>query len=145
MQDMKASAFYRIAAILLLIFDIGHTLGFRQSDPRWGVGALLASMQSTHFDVQGFSRTYLGPLCWGRILCLRVSSIRGGTSVATRRSFGRDFGPHAPHCMGASPLFCRRDDLELEILLHLASRFLNPDYGVFGCCGMAFREAKLIS
>jgi hypothetical protein len=58
MQDMKASAFYRIAAILLLIFDIGHTLGFRQSDPRWGVDALLASMQSTHFDVQGFSRTY---------------------------------------------------------------------------------------
>ena len=49
---MKASAFYRIAAILLLLFDIGHTLGFRQSDPRWGVDALLASMRSTHFDVQ---------------------------------------------------------------------------------------------
>ncbi len=126
---MKTSAFYRIAAILLLLFDIGHTLGFRQSDPKWGVDALLL----------------LGPLCWGRTLCLRVSSIRGGTSVAARRSFGRDFGPHAPHCVGACPLFCRRDDLELEILLHLAYRFLNPDYGVFGCCGMAFREAKLIS
>jgi hypothetical protein len=58
MQNMKASAFYRIAAVLLLLFDIGHTLGFRQSDPRWGVDALLASMRSTHFDVQGFSRTY---------------------------------------------------------------------------------------
>src|SRR5260370_31750540 len=58
MQDMKASAFYRIAAILLLLFDIGHTLGFRQSDPKWGVDALLASMRSIHFDVQGFSRTY---------------------------------------------------------------------------------------
>ena len=55
---MKASAFYRIAAILLLLFDIGHTLGFRQSDPKWGVDVLLASMQSIHFDVQGFSRTY---------------------------------------------------------------------------------------
>ena len=55
---MKASAFYRIAAILLLLFDIGHTLGFRQSDPKWGVDALLASMRSIHFDVQGFSRTY---------------------------------------------------------------------------------------
>jgi hypothetical protein len=55
---MKASAFYRIAAILLLLFDIGHTLGFRQSDPQWGVDALLASMHSIHFDVQGFSRTY---------------------------------------------------------------------------------------
>lgn len=44
--------------------------------------------------------------------------------------------------MGACPLFCRRDDLELEILLHLAYRFLNPVYDVFGFCGMAFREAK---
>jgi hypothetical protein len=55
---MKASLFYRIAAVLLLLFDIGHTLGFRQSDPNWGVDTLLASMRSIHFDVQGFSRTY---------------------------------------------------------------------------------------
>ena len=34
---MKASMFYRIAAVLLLLFAVGHTLGFRQSDPKWGV------------------------------------------------------------------------------------------------------------
>jgi hypothetical protein len=55
---MKASIFYRIAAVLLLLFALGHTLGFRQSDPLWGVDALLGSMQSIHFDVQGFNRTY---------------------------------------------------------------------------------------
>jgi hypothetical protein len=55
---MKASMFYRIAAVLLLLFAAGHTLGFRQSDPTWGVDALLGSMQSIHFDVQGFNRTY---------------------------------------------------------------------------------------
>src|SRR6202035_3087139 len=55
---MKASVFYRIAAVLLLLFTIGHTLGFRQSDPTWGVDALLGSMRSIHFEVQGFSRTY---------------------------------------------------------------------------------------
>jgi hypothetical protein len=55
---MKASLFYRIAAVLLLLFAVGHTLGFRQSDPAWGVDALLGSMRSIHFDVQGFSRTY---------------------------------------------------------------------------------------
>ena len=55
---MKASMFYRIAAVLLLLFAVGHTLGFRQSDPTWGVDALLGSMRSIHFDVQGFSRTY---------------------------------------------------------------------------------------
>jgi hypothetical protein len=55
---MKASMFYRIAAVLLLLFALGHTLGFRQSDPAWGVDALLGAMRSIHFDVQGFSRTY---------------------------------------------------------------------------------------
>ena len=55
---MKASTFYRIAAVLLLLFAVGHTLGFRQSDPKWGVDTLLDSMRSVHFDVQGFSRTY---------------------------------------------------------------------------------------
>jgi hypothetical protein len=55
---MKASMFYRIAAVLLLLFAAGHTLGFRQSDPKWGVDALLGSMRSIHFDAQGFTRTY---------------------------------------------------------------------------------------
>jgi hypothetical protein len=55
---MQASIFYRIAALLLLLFAIGHTLGFRQSDPQWGTDALLGSMRSTHFDVQGFNRSY---------------------------------------------------------------------------------------
>jgi hypothetical protein len=50
--------FYRIAAVLLLLFAVGHTLGFRQTDPKWGVDALLASMRSIHFDVQGSNRTY---------------------------------------------------------------------------------------
>jgi hypothetical protein len=55
---MKASMFYRIAAVVLLLFAVGHTLGFRQSDPKWGADALLGSMRSIHFDVQGFNRTY---------------------------------------------------------------------------------------
>jgi hypothetical protein len=55
---MKASIFYRIAAVLLLLFAVAHTLGFRQSDPSWGIDALVGSMRSIHFDVQGFHRTY---------------------------------------------------------------------------------------
>jgi hypothetical protein len=55
---MKVSWLYRIAAVLLLVFALGHTLGFRQSDPAWGVDTLLSSMRSTHFDVQGFNRSY---------------------------------------------------------------------------------------
>src|SRR3954454_18220994 len=55
---MKASRLYRIAAILLLLFAVSHTLGFRQSDPSWGVDALLSSLRSIRFDVLGFNRTY---------------------------------------------------------------------------------------
>lgn len=55
---MKAPLLYRIAAVLLLLFAVGHTLGFRESDPAWGVDALLGLMRSVHFDVQGFRRTY---------------------------------------------------------------------------------------
>src|SRR6266481_2183542 len=53
---MKASVFYRIAAVLLVLFDAGHTSGFPWSDPKWGVD--LGSMQLTHFYIMGFSRTY---------------------------------------------------------------------------------------
>lgn len=55
---MKASLYYRIAAVLLLLFAVGHTIGFRQSDPAWRVQAVLGSMRSVQFVVQGFSRTY---------------------------------------------------------------------------------------
>jgi hypothetical protein len=53
---MKASVFYRISAVLLLLFDAGHTSGFPWSDPKWGVD--IGPMRSTHFYIMGFSRTY---------------------------------------------------------------------------------------
>ncbi len=55
---MKASTLYRIAAVLIVLFAVGHTVGFLQSDPEWKVDALLASMKSIHFNIQGFNRSY---------------------------------------------------------------------------------------
>ena len=55
---MKASWSYRIAAVLLLLFSIGHTLGFRQTDPQWKADAVVADMQKIHFNAQGFDRSY---------------------------------------------------------------------------------------
>jgi hypothetical protein len=55
---MRPSIFFRIAAVLLLLFAAGHTIGFRQVDPAWGVDAVVRSMQSTHFNIMGSSRTY---------------------------------------------------------------------------------------
>jgi hypothetical protein len=55
---VKAPILYRVSSVLLLLFAVAHTLGFRQSDPDWGVDTLLGSMRSIHFGVQGFNRTY---------------------------------------------------------------------------------------
>lgn len=55
---MKASLLYRIASVLLILFALGHTLGFRRVDPRWGVDSIISALRSTHFDVQGLNRTY---------------------------------------------------------------------------------------
>src|SRR5271170_8489674 len=49
---------YRIAAVLLLLFALGHTLGFRQNNPEWAAGSVVDSMRAVHFDAQGFNRTY---------------------------------------------------------------------------------------
>jgi hypothetical protein len=55
---MRASIFYRLAAVVLLLFALGHTIGFRQKVPEWNAGSVIAAMQATHFNAQGFDRTY---------------------------------------------------------------------------------------
>ena len=55
---MKASLLYRIASILLILFAVGHTLGFYQVDPKWGIDSLIQSMRSVHFNANGSERTY---------------------------------------------------------------------------------------
>ncbi len=57
---MRASILYRISSVLILLFAIGHTLGFRQTDPSWGVDQALAILKRTTFHIQGFDRTYYG-------------------------------------------------------------------------------------
>jgi hypothetical protein len=55
---VKASLLYRTASVLLIIFALGHTLGFRRVDPRWRLDSIIAALRSTHFEVQGLNRTY---------------------------------------------------------------------------------------
>jgi len=85
----------------------------------------------------------LGLLQRVRAFFLRVSFVRGGISVAAGRTSGRDFGTRAQHCVGARHLLCSSHSFELEIRLHHSHRFLNPDYSVFDCGGVALSEDKL--
>ena len=53
---MTSRVLYRIAAALIVLFDLGHTAGAPWSEPEWGVD--LSAVRSSHFMVLGFSRTY---------------------------------------------------------------------------------------
>lgn len=134
---MKASTFVRIAAVLLLLFDVGHTVDFRQSDPTWGVDALLASMRSIHFEVQGFSLSYwdlfVGAGLNVSILLLLAAALAwqlGGLPAETLALMRGTVWTLA---------LCF-----LAMILHFAYCLLNGDYGVPDC-RMAFSEASLKS
>jgi hypothetical protein len=85
----------------------------------------------------------LGLLQRVRAFFHRVSFVRGDISVAAGRTSGRDFGTRAQHCVGARHLLCSSHSFELEIRLHHPHRFLNPDYSVFDCGGVALSEDRL--
>jgi len=55
---MKPSLIYRIAAVLLLLFAVGHMFSFSQVDPRWGLDTMLGQMRSIRFSIAGTERTY---------------------------------------------------------------------------------------
>jgi hypothetical protein len=48
-----------------------------------------------------------------------------------------------PSGVGARHLLCSSHSFELEIRLHHPHRFLNPDYSVFDCGGVALSEDKV--
>ena len=97
---MRASLFYNIAAVLLVLFAAAHTFAFTQPDPQWGIDALLKSMRSTHFNVQGFDRSYwdfflaagfsVGAFyLFAAILAWQLGRLPAGTLAATASSFSR--------------------------------------------------------
>lgn len=55
---MRASAMFRVAAVLIGLFALGHTVGFRQVDPGWGITSVIQGMKLVRFPTQGFTRTY---------------------------------------------------------------------------------------
>lgn len=55
---MTAGLLYRIASVLLVLYDAGHTIGFQQVDPQWGLDVFVNGLRATHFRVQGAERTF---------------------------------------------------------------------------------------
>ena len=91
---MSTKVLYRTAAVLLLLFAIGHQLGFRQVDPSWNAGVVVQAMQGVRFHVQGFDRTYwefftgFGFFCTVLLLFSAFFAWSvGGATAETRRAF----------------------------------------------------------
>jgi hypothetical protein len=58
---MNATVLYRVASVLLLLFALGHTVGFLKLKPPTPEGiAVRDAMQSVHFQVRGRDYTYGG-------------------------------------------------------------------------------------
>jgi predicted membrane channel-forming protein YqfA (hemolysin III family) len=58
---MSVSSIYRIVSVLIVVFALGHTLGFNRVDPTWGVSAPIATLQQVRFTAQNTpDRTYWG-------------------------------------------------------------------------------------
>ena len=52
---------YRSVSVLLILFALGHTLGFNRVDPTWGVSTPIAELQKITFTAQATpGRTYWG-------------------------------------------------------------------------------------
>ena len=56
---MSVLLWLRISSIVSVVFAAGHTLGGFKSWSPAGETPVLAAMRTTHYDVQGASRTYL--------------------------------------------------------------------------------------
>jgi hypothetical protein len=55
-----------------------------------------------------------------------------------RRASAGNFETRAGHRLGAGALLCSSHSTDLEIRLHHSPRFLNSDYRMFDCGGVAF-------
>ena len=54
---MTPALLYRIASVLLVLYALGHQMGFRRVHPQWNADATVDSMKRT-FAVQGRTRSY---------------------------------------------------------------------------------------
>ena len=54
---MSSKVLYRVAAVILVLYAAGHTMGFRRVDPAWNADGTVAAMKMT-FQVQGQTRSY---------------------------------------------------------------------------------------
>ena len=140
---MKAPILYRISSVLLLLFAAGHTFGFRQNNSEWGADAVLGIMRSVHFNAGGFNRSYWDFfsafglyfsvfLLFAAVLAWQLGGLPAETLAGVRSI-----------AWALAICFVAVTALSWEVRLHPPHRFLNRDYSVFDCGGVALGEDGL--
>jgi hypothetical protein len=140
---VKASLLYRISSILLALFAIGHTVGFSQIDPTWGVDSLVQSMKSIHFNVNGADRTYWDFFFGFGLFVTVLMLFRFHCRLATRGPSVS--GPRSCACqrLGVRSLLCCGRVPELALFLHKPDPIFDCDLSMSRGCGVAFRPSSL--
>lgn len=78
---MKATALYRIASVLLVLFAVGHTFGFRRTKPEWGVEQLIR----TYWDFYvGFGLFVSVLLVFAAVVAWQLGSLSAETLLLMR-------------------------------------------------------------
>ena len=99
---MSPKVFYRIASVLLVLFALGHQLGFQHADPQWHVDSVVGAMQSVHFQVQGLTRSYWDFfagfgyfvtvfLIFAAVLAWQLGGLRNDALAVVRWTFAASF------------------------------------------------------
>jgi hypothetical protein len=142
---MKPSLLYRIASILLILFAVGHTLGFRQVDPKWGVDSLIQSMRSVHFNANGSERTYwdffvgfglfvTALMVLASVIAWQLGSLPAATLASMRLS-----------AWGFRSLLCLRRLSELALFFPGSGDLFDCNPRMSHFSGVALRESALVS
>lgn len=140
---LRTSLLYRIASGLLALFAVGHTVGFREIDPGWGVDSLVASMQTNTFRCSGVQLDVLGFLCGIRAFRERLPAVFGRLMVTARGVEPRNVAADILGSAGTVDPVSQRYIFELEVLLRLAGCFLRVDWAVSDGCGLVRRFAAI--
>ena len=128
---MSSKWFYRIASVLLVLFAVGHTLGFRKTPPEWGVDSIVSAMRTLHFSAQGFDRTYydfyVGFGLFVSVLLLFTAAVVWQLGGMSRETLAAIPGIR----WSLVVCFIVVDGAELALLLHGADHFLRANFIVF--------------
>jgi hypothetical protein len=140
---VRATGVYRVAAVLLLLFAVAHTFGFRQSDPAWGVDTLLGLMSVVAIRRAGLHRSYWDLFLaagfsvgvfyvFSAVLAWQLARLPAGTLADMRVT-----------AWGLRSLLCRHHPRELPLPLRVPDRLLGPGHGVPERGGVALGQEGL--